>query len=260
MPFGGYPVFRTQLCHRSVKSGGNPRRLPRPFRALTKLPSAGRSPPVPTRVGLRGSPPGNPPAFAALQRIKERGVPNGGAATPHRSPPMACYSLRRAVPRSRIRRSNPGLSSRPTGSVSPRQRSWASTYRASSHPKIGSASPRLLPPVPLRDRAQATARLRRFDPFEEPRPNPEEPDRHALLALIPSEVFPPATGPTGFPASSPHALCRQRAAIRRKRRVGVGAPGSQQLRGGFAEAEAPGTNPSGVWPPPPSRRSRGAGR
>jgi hypothetical protein len=151
MSFGDYPVFRTQPRHCSVKSSGNPRRLPRPFRALTKLPSAGRSPSVPARTGPYGSPPSSPPAFAALQRMRERGVPNGGAATPHRSPPVAYYSLRRTVPRSRIRRSNPGLSSHPAGSVSPRQRSWAFTYRASSHPKIGSASPRLLPPLPLRD-------------------------------------------------------------------------------------------------------------
>jgi hypothetical protein len=260
MSFGDYPVFRTQPRHCSVKSSGNPRRLPRPFRALTKLPSAGRSPSVPARTGPYGSPPSSPPAFAALQRMRERGVPNGGAATPHRSPPVAYYSLRRTVPRSRIRRSNPGLSSHPAGSVSPRQRSWAFTYRASSHPKIGSASPRLLPPLPLRDRAQATARLRRLDPSEKPRPDPEEPDRHALMALIPSEAFPPAATPTGFPASSPHALCRRRAAFRRERSTSVGAPGCSQLRGGFTEAEAPGTNPSGVLPPPPSCRSRGAGR
>jgi hypothetical protein len=254
MSFGDYPVFRTQLCRHSVKSDGNPHKLPRPFRAFTKSPPAGHSPSVPARTGPCGLPPGSPPAFRALQRMKERGIPNSRAATPCRSPPVAYLSLRRTVPRNRVRRLDPGLSSHPTGFIPPRQRSWASTYRASSHPKIEDASPRLLPPLPLRDRAQATARLRRFDPFEEPRPASEETARHALLALIPSEVFPPATVPTGFPASSPHALCRA------DRSLLVGAPGSQQLQGGFTEAEAPSTNPSGVLPPPPRCRSRRAGR
>jgi len=107
----------------------------------------------------------SPPAFGALQRMRTRGTRTA------RVPPLtgarpAFLRFRRAVPRRPLRRTNSGLPSCPTGFLSPRQHSWAFTYRALILPEIEAASPRPLPPVPLPPALRLTARLRRFDPSE----------------------------------------------------------------------------------------------
>jgi hypothetical protein len=76
--------------------------------------------------------------------------PNSEGANPHRSPPSVSTPSADRTTKS-VPKNDLGPPSCPSGFLSPRQHSWAFTYRALIPSKIGHASPRFLPPLPLQN-------------------------------------------------------------------------------------------------------------
>lgn len=137
MSFSDFPVFRAQACCRVTNDSAAPlldfRAPPGQLPAKLLLTSLKL---YPARTGRGTSLVSDLQAFVALQHIKERGTRTAGLPS-LLEPAQTFLRPRRAVPRRRAPKSTPRAFPRTrAGFVSPRQRSWASTYRALIRPKI----------------------------------------------------------------------------------------------------------------------------
>ena len=215
MPFDGYPVFRLSPRDAPVTARRSSRRLPCPFRALTRsLPAcvalrAGFRRPGPCAVrresdAARSSPPERSLLFSACWRVGSFVV---GVADPHRSSLVAFRRFQRAEPLDPRRNPRATLPAAP-GLFHPGSAHELSPsgycVRPERRPRLRGRSSRAV------GRAAETAhpRLRRLRPSGERRPSrwrrtPSDPH-----GVVPSEALPSAAVGTGFPAPSSRVLGR----------------------------------------------------
>jgi hypothetical protein len=203
MSFVDCPAFRTQPCRHSVKSSSTLRRLPRPSKVFTRQSPADRSVRAHRLAPAHKLPCQQPPSVLHPSAHAGLRIPNSRLATPAGAlPDVSTPSESRttkAPPKSRL-----GPFPRTLARfVSPRQRSWASTFRALIRLEIESclhaSSFRAVAETPLTHRSTSKGcSLQEAASDRSQRP--------ALLAFSPSEVLPLDTALHSFLCSSSHAL------------------------------------------------------
>ena len=149
-----------------------------------------------------------PKSVRCLTAHEESRYPNSGLATPtgaHRT----FLRPRRAVPRTpRPKTQTRAFPQLRPGFFHPGSTHRLRTYRALLPLEIGSAFPRPHPPMPLRTTLRRPDQLRRLDPSKEQPRTSEESRNLPSWRCFPLRLPFPQPRPSGFPASSPHALSR----------------------------------------------------